>query len=296
MSRLTRALLLLLPTALLATACAAPGSAPSNGGTTPTVSIGVADASENYWNVYKAKAAGAGITVDLVNFTDYNQPNPALSQGQLQLNEFQHLQYLANYNVKNNDTLVPIGATAVYPLPLYSTRHTALDQIPAGGQVTIPNDPTNQARALLVLQSARLITLRGGGSTLSTPGDIDPTASKVTVLPVDAAQTAANINGVDAAVVNNNYATAAKLGRDKVLFAEDPNSDAAKPYINAFVARAADKDNPTYLKLAQIYHDPEVTDAARKDLGADGVFKTNAATDLQTATRQIEDTIRRAGS
>jgi D-methionine transport system substrate-binding protein len=297
MSRLTRALLLLIPAAVLATACAAPGETPAgpaaNG--TQTVSIGVADAGESYWNVYKAKAAEAGITVNLVNFTDYNQPNPALSQGQLQLNEFQHLQYLANYNVKNNDTLVPIGATAVYPLPLYSTTHATLEEIPQGGRVAIPNDPTNQARALLVLQSAKLITMKGGGNSLSTPSDIDPAASKVQVLPVDAAQTAANLAGVDAAVVNNNYATAAKLGDDKILFKENPDSDAAKPYINAFVARAADKDNPTYLKLAAIYHDPAVVEAARKDLGSGGVFKTNDAADLQATLTQIETTLRTAG-
>ncbi|SDH66191.1 MetQ/NlpA family ABC transporter substrate-binding protein [Pseudonocardia oroxyli] len=306
-SRLSRALLhradgrlrtlcLLVPAALLAAACAAPGAAPSgsdSGG--QTVSIGVADASENYWNVYKTKAAEAGITVNLVNFTDYNQPNPALSQGQLQLNEFQHLQYLANYNVKNNDTLVPIGATAVYPLPLYSLAHTSLDQIPQGGKVAIPNDPTNQARALLVLQSAKLITLKDGGNSLSTPNDVDTAASRVQVLPVDAAQTAANLNGVDAAIVNNNYATAANLGQDKVLYAEDPDSDAAKPYINAFVSRAADKDNPIYLKLAEIYHDPAVIEAAKRDLGSGGVFKTNDAADLQATTAQIEDTIRAAG-
>jgi D-methionine transport system substrate-binding protein len=298
MLRIPRALLLLLPAAVLATACAAPGQAPAGPAPdgTQTVSIGVADASESYWNVYKAKAAEAGITVNFVNFTDYNQPNPALSQGQLQLNEFQHLLYLATYNVKNNDTLVPIGATAVYPLPLYSTTHAKLDEIPQGGRVAIPNDPTNQARALLVLQSAKLITLKGGGSSRSTPSEIDPATSKVQVLPVDAAQTAANLAGVDGAIVNNNYATAAKLGEDKILFKENPDSDAAKPYINAFVARAADKDNPTYLKLAALYHDPAVIDAARKDLGSGGIFKTNDAADLQATLAQIETSLRTAGS
>ncbi|MET0188506.1 MAG: MetQ/NlpA family ABC transporter substrate-binding protein [Pseudonocardia sediminis] len=294
--RVLRALLLLIPAAVLAASCAAPGSTPSGGdGAGQTVTIGVADASENYWNVYKSKAAAAGITVELVNFTDYNQPNPALSQGQLQLNQFQHMQYLANYNVKNDDTLVPIGATAVYPLPLYSTRHASLEQFPQGAKIAIPNDPVNQARSLLVLQAAKLLTLRGGGTPLSTPNEIDPATSKVTILPVDAAQTAANINGVDGAIVNNNYATSAKLGSDKVVYAEDPNSDEAKPYINTFVSRAADKDNPTYRKLAEIYHDPEVINAARADLGAGGVFKTNDAADLQATTTQIEDTIRKAG-
>jgi D-methionine transport system substrate-binding protein len=290
----------LLPALALTAACAAPGSAPSGGSATgatgEVVKIGVADGSENYWKVYKDKAAVQGITVEFVNFTDYNQPNPALSQNQLQLNEFQHLQYLANYNVKNNDTLTPIGATAVYPLPLYSTKHTSVDQIPQGGQVAIPNDPTNQARALLVLEAAKLITITGGGTSVSTPNPIDTAASKVTVVPVDAAQTAANLASVDAAIVNNNYATAANLGADKVIFKDDPNSDSSKPYINAFVSRAADKDNPTYLKLAALYHDPEVEAAARKDLGDSGVFKTNDGADLQATTTELEKVIRAAGA
>jgi len=298
--RLRRALLVLLPVLALTAACAAPGSAPSGGSATgatgEVVKIGVADGSENYWKVYKDKAAAQGITVEFVNFTDYNQPNPALSQNQLQLNEFQHLQYLANYNVKNNDTLTPIGATAVYPLPLYSTKHTSVDQIPQGGQVAIPNDPTNQARALLVLEAAKLITITGGGTSVSTPNQIDTAASKVTVVPVDAAQTAANLASVDAAIVNNNYATAANLGADKVIFKDDPNSDSSKPYINAFVSRAADKDNPTYLKLAALYHDPEVEAAARKDLGDSGVFKTNDGADLQATTTELENVIRAAGA
>jgi D-methionine transport system substrate-binding protein len=297
MRRTLQALLLLLALTPAA-GCAAPGSTPATGGNgaAPVVKIGVADASEDYWTVYRTKAQAAGITVEFVNFTDYNQPNPALSQGQLQLNEFQHLQYLANYNVKNNDTLVPIGATAVYPLPLYSTKHASLDQIPQGGQIAIPNDPTNQARSLLVLQSAKLITLKGGGNATSTPTDIDPATSRVTVVPVDAAQTAANLTAVDAAIVNNNYATAAKLGADKIIFKEDPDSDAAKPYINAFVARTADKDNPTYLKLAALYHDPEVEAAARKDLGDGGIFKTNDAADLQATTLEIQAEIKKAGA
>ena len=299
--RLRRALLVLVPALALTAACAAPGSTPSSGTSTggaggETVKIGVADASENYWKVYKDKAAAAGITVEFVNFTDYNQPNPALSQNQLQLNEFQHLQYLSNYNVENNDTLTPIGATAVYPLPLYSTKHTSLDQIPQGGQVAIPNDPTNQARALLVLEAAKLITITGGGTAASTPNQIDTAASRVTVVPVDAAQTAANLTSVDAAIVNNNYATAANLGKDKVIFADDPNSSAAKPYINAFVSRAADKDNPTYLELAALYHDPEVEAAARADLGDTGVFKTNDAADLQATAAELEKVIRGAGA
>ena len=294
MSRLRT--LLLLPV-LLAVVMAAACAAPSEGGSSSSaVRIGVADGSEAYWQVFTQRAKAAGIDVELVNFTDYNQPNPALSQKQLQLNQFQHMQYLANYNVKNNDTLIPIGATAVYPLPLYSVKHASVADIPAGGQVAIPNDPTNQARALLLLQAAKLITLKSGGNTLSTPGDIETAASKVTVVPVDAAQTAANLPSVDGAIVNNNYAVAAKLGQDKVIFSDDPNSDTAKPYINLFVARAEDKDNPTYQRLVTIYHEPEVDAAFKAEYGSSAVLKNNSAADLQATTTSLEDTIRKGGA
>ncbi|MBO4240010.1 MetQ/NlpA family ABC transporter substrate-binding protein [Pseudonocardia alni] len=295
--RLTRALSLLVPTvalAVLAAGCAAPGESSSGGAENGarTVRIGVSDGAEPYWNVFTDKAAAEGITVELVNFTDYNQPNPALAQGQLDLNQFQHLQYLANYNVQNDDTLVPVGATAVYPLPLYSTKHTDLAQIPQGGQVVIPNDAVNQARALNVLQSAGLLRLTDGGTTTSTPADIDAAASKVRVTPVDAAQTAANLTSADAAIVNNNYAQSANLTEDQVVYSEDPDSEKAKPYINLFVARAEDKDDPAFATLVRIYHDQQVLDAARKDLGDGGVFRDNSPADLQQTLAGIEQQLR----
>nr|WP_235457206.1 MetQ/NlpA family ABC transporter substrate-binding protein [Williamsia sp. Leaf354] len=260
-----------------------------------TVKIGVADAAESYWTVFTKKAADEGITVDLVNFTDYNQPNPALAEGELQLNEFQHMLYLATYNQKNDQKLVPIGATAVYPLPLYSTKHTSVSQIPQGGSVVIPNDPTNQARGLLVLQQAGLITLRNGGNGFSTIADIDQAASKVKVTAVDAGQTAQSLDSVDGAIVNNNYATSAKLGEDEIIAKDDPNSDIAKPYINVFVARDQDKDNATYKKLVSIYHDPEVEAAVKKSLGDNGVLKNNDPAELQQLTVDLQKQVANNG-
>lgn len=255
-----------------------------------TVKIGVADGAEPYWQVYKQKAKEKlGVDVQFQNFSDYNQPNPALDQKQLDLNEFQHLQYLANYNVKNNKNLQPIGATAVYPLPLYSKKYKTVDEIPAGSQIAIPNDPTNQARSLLVLEAAKLITIKGGGNSFSTPASVDTNASKVKVVPVDAKLTAQNLDSLAGAIVNNNYATAAKLTNDQIVSKDDPNADSTKPYINAFVARDADKNNPVLLKLAALYHDPEVEAAIKKDLGESGVFKDNSGADLQTALKTIQD-------
>ena len=131
---------------------------------------------------------------------------------------------------------------------------------------------------------------------MSTPSDIDTAASKVTVLPVDAAQTAANLAASTRAIVNNNYATAANLGPTSVLFADDPDSDASKPYINTFVARAADKDNPTYLKLAALYHDPEVEAAVPPGPGRRRRSSRPTTRPTCRRPRRIEDDSRATGS
>lgn len=253
----------------------------SSSNETVTVKIGVTDAAQSHWAILKQKAAAEGINVETVNFSDYTQANPALSQKQLDLNEFQHLLYLANYNVSNNDTLVPIGSTFIVPLPLYSQKHTSIDQIPQGGKIAIPNDPTNQARALLVLQSAKLISLKNGGSVFSTPADIDEANSKVSVTPVDAAQTVAALPSVDGSIINNNFAADANLDPSKALYKDDPNDSSAEPYINVFVARAADKDNPTYQKVVRLYHETDVITAAKSDSKDTAVIVDRPTSDLQ---------------
>jgi D-methionine transport system substrate-binding protein len=259
-----------------------------------TVKIGTTEASADYWPILTNLAAEQGIDIQTVNFGDYTQANPALSQGQLDLNLFQHVLYLANYNVNTNDTLTPIGSTVVVPLGVYSEKHTSLDQIPQGGQVAIPNDPTNQARALLVLQQAGLISLKDGGNVLSTPAEIDKDASKVTVSPVDAKQTVTSLPSVDAAVINNNFALDAQLDPSKALYNDDPSKPAAEPYINAFVSREADKDNPTYQKIAELWHDPAVTKAVVDASEGTAVVVTKPEAELQTILSNLEDTVRAA--
>lgn len=260
-----------------------------------SVTIGVADGAEPYWQVYKQVVKEeTGVDVELKNFSDYNQPNPALDQKQLDLNEFQHLQYLATYNSKNDKNLQPIGATAVYPLPLYSTKYKSTDEIPAGSQIAIPNDPTNLARSLIVLETAGLIKVKGGANSTSTPAQVDTAASKVKVVTVDAKMTAQNLDSLAGAIVNNNFATAAKLSEDDIIAQDDPSADSTKPYINAFVARDEDKSNPTLLEIAKLYHDPKVVEAIKKDLGEGGVFKENSPEDLQSALKTIEDNMKGA--
>ena len=265
-------------------------SAASAGGAKPTtVTIGVADQSESHWRVFTALAKKKlHVTVKLVNFSDYSRPDPALSQGQTDLNEFQHLQFLASYNVTNHDSLQPVGATAVYPLPLYSVKYRSTASLPAKAKVAIPNDAINEARGLLVLQGAGLVTLKDGGTAYSTAKDI--TASKVSVTPLDASQTATALqNGsVAAAIVNVNYATAAKLPSKDVIGKDDPSSAIAAPYVNAFVARKADATKPLYLKLAALYHDPSVEAAVTRDEGGTAVFRTTSAKALQAELAKLQ--------
>ncbi|WP_238846699.1 MetQ/NlpA family ABC transporter substrate-binding protein [Nocardia arthritidis] len=258
-----------------------------------TVRIGVNDLALPHWGVFKKKAAEQGITVAFTNFSDYNQPNPALSQGQIDLNKFQHVRYLANYNVRNNDTLVPIGATEIFPLTLYSKKHKTVADIPKGGQITLSNNPANQVRPLLSLAAAGLIVLKGGATWDSKIEDVDTGASKVKLTPIDPTLTAPSLDSADAAFVDDTFARPAGLGKDQTIYTDDPERPDLKQYINVFAARAADKDNPKYLKLVQLYHDPEVEAAIRAEKGFDGNFKTNSPDDLQATLKELEGKFRK---
>ena len=263
-------------------------------GHTVTVKIGTTEQSAPYWPILEKKAAAEGIDIQVVGFKDYQQANPALADGQLDLNLFQHLQFLANYNVQAHQTLVPIASTYVVPLSLYSKKYSTLDEIPRGAEIAIPNDPTNQARALLVLQQAGLLSLKNGGDTLATPADIDASASTVKVVPVDAAQTAPALESAAGAVINNTFVGPAGLDPKSALFQDDPKSATAEPYINAFVARDKDKDNATYLKIAELYHTKAVQDAVLADSKNTAVIVQKPQADLIAILRSLEKTIEAA--
>lgn len=258
-----------------------------------TVTVGVTDQSRDYWRIVERLAAEEGIELDLVNFTDYAQPNPILSQGQLDLNQFQHLLYLANYNVSAGDDLVPIGSTAIYQLGLYTTRdYETPDDIPEGAEIAIPNDPVNQARALLVLQSAGLVELVDGGNAFSTPAEIDQDASRVVVVPVDANQTAVQVNTLDGAVINNNFASDAGIDPTTAIYSDLQDTATARPYLNLWVVRAEDADNPVYAQLVEIYQSQEVLDQLLEENAGTAVTEQVDPAQLQADLAELEDLVR----
>jgi len=255
------------------------------------VKIGVVGSSDPQWPIFQDLAEKEGIHVEIQNFSDYNQPNPALADGDLDLNQFQHILYLAQYNEADDQDLTPIGATAVYPLGLYSQKHGSVEEIPQGGEVAIPNDVTNQARALFVLQEAGLITLKDGAGVVPQPADIDEAASKVTVTPVDANQTVVALDSVDASVVNNDFLKDAGLDATDALFTDSAESEGARPYINIWVARADDADNPTYTKLVELFHDPSVLDAVKEASGDTASIADQPASELQEILTEVQGSL-----
>ncbi|WP_169166660.1 MetQ/NlpA family ABC transporter substrate-binding protein [Cellulomonas taurus] len=295
---LTAALTAVTLAVLAACSSGSPEAVPTEASTDDpvTVTIGVTDIDKDYWDTFTELAAEEGITVELKNFTDYQQPNPALSNGQLDLNQFQHLLFLANYNVNSDDDLVAIGGTVIYQLGLYTEKGYATpDDIPDGAQIAIPNDATNQARALLVLQSAGLISLKGGGNALSTPAEIDTDASRVQVVPVDANQTSVQLRSLDAAVINNNFAADAKIDPTSAIYSDLEDTDTARPYVNVFAARADDADNPLFAKLVEIYHRPEVIDQVLESNKGTAVEQDLTTEELSTSLTELQDLVRDAG-
>lgn len=292
--KLTAAAALALPLALLLAGCAGTGTDAAAGASdeNEVVRIGVVDSGDPYWETYKEAAADEGIEVELVNFSEYTQPNPALSAGELDLNQFQHIIYLATYNVQSDDDLQPIGATAIYPLGLYSSQYESTDDIPEGSTVAVPNDESNQARGLLVLQSAGLIELKDGGSVFSTVADVLP-ESKVNVEALDAAFTATSLPDVAAAIVNNDFLADADLAPEDAIATDDPTDPSAFPYINIFAAKAEDADNPTYLKLVEIYQNTQdVLDGVVEASGGTAVLVKTPVDELVTSLTDVEDDIR----
>lgn len=257
------------------------------------VRIGIISGGEAYWDVFKSEAKKEGIDVEYVEFTEYPQPNPALSAGDLDLNQFQHIIYLANHNVEANDDLVAIGSTVIYPLNLFSDKFKDVKDIPQGGTIAIPNDESNRARALLVLQKLGLLELKDGGSATSTPDDIIADKSRVGVKELAADIIPTALPDVDGGIVNNDFVKKAGLDFADSLGADSADDANVAPYTNIFAARAEDKDNKTYLKLVDLYQNNETFQTAlKKDIGDGAVPLKTSQADLAKTLKQAEDDYR----
>lgn len=207
-------------------------------------------------NAVKDELKAAGYDLEVVEFTDYVLPNTALEQGDLDANYFQHTPYLENFNEEKGTHLVAVGKVHYEPFGIYAGKTTDLSAIPDGGSIAIPNDGTNEARALLLLEAQGLIKLKEGITFTATVLDIAENPKNLDIKEIEAAQLARSLQDVDAAVINGNYAIQAGLKVKDALAIEDKDSIAADTYANVLVVKEGhENDDATKALLAALQSD-----------------------------------------
>jgi len=202
-----------------------------------------------------------GLNLKLIEFSDYVEPNTALNDGSIDANVFQHQPYLDQQIKDRHYKLLTVGKTFVYPMGIYSSKLKDLASIPQGSSVSIPNDPSNEGRALLLLQKAGLIHLKNTAGLYATPMDLDQNTKGLKFKELDAAQLARSLADVDLAVINTNYAIPAGLSPTKDAILHE-GSDSL--YANIIVIRQDEANDPRLKQLVEAIQSPEVIAKAKE--------------------------------
>ena len=208
----------------------------------------------------KDDLAAAGINLDIVVYNDYVQPNLATDQGEIQANYFQHQPYLDDFNAENGTHLTSVGAIHYEPFGIYAGKANDLSNIADKAQIAVPNDTTNEARALQLLQANGIITLKDGVGLTATKQDIVENPHNVEILEVEAAQIPRSIESVDFACMNGNYAIDAGFKPSDALAQEDASSEAAQTYANVVVVSDTDADSEWAKKLVEVLQSEKVSE------------------------------------
>lgn len=224
----------------------APEATASEGGTI-TVAATPAPHADILRDAVAPVLAEAGYTLEVQEFTDYVLPNTATEEGEVDANFFQHVPYLENFNAEQGTHLVSVAGVHVEPMSVYSEKVTSLDDLADGAQIAVPNDATNEGRALLLLQTAGLITLDDPDNLEATPQNIKDNPKNLTFVEVEAATVPQVLADVDAAIINGNYALSANLASDLILFTEGAES----PYVNVLVVKEGNENSPAVQALVE---------------------------------------------
>ena len=200
-------------------------------------------------------AARDGLVIRIVPFTDYITPNAALAAGDLDANSYQHQPFLDQAVRDRNLPLVAVGKTLVFPMGIYSRKHRAIADIPNGGRVAIPNDPTNGGRALVLLAANGAFKLREGADFRATVADVTENPKRIRIVELEAAQIPRALDEVEAAAINTNFAIPAGLNpvRDAISI-----ESADSPYANLVVVRRDNANTPWAKKLVAAYQNEEI--------------------------------------
>ena len=218
-----------------------------------TVKLGVVGDNTDVWDDVSKRLKKEGITIKYVKFTDYTTPNTALADGSIDANAFQTEIFLDAYNKEANTDLTPIGLTVIAPLGIYSDKIKDVSELKKGDTVTIPNDATNNGRALLLLQSAGVLTVDKKAGQTPTLADVTSNPLELNIKEVDAAQTARSLPDVDVAIINSGMAVDAGLTPSKDAIYLEPVSDGSRPYVNVIAVKKENKDKEVYKKIVEAY-------------------------------------------
>jgi len=203
----------------------------------------------------KKLAEKQGLKIQVVEFSDYIQPNAALAAGDLDANSYQHKPFLDQQVKDRGYKIVAVGNTVNFPIGIYSKKVKSLAELKEGAKFGIPNDPTNGGRVLLVLQDQGLIKLRADAGLKATPLDVVENRKKLKFVELEAAQLARSLDDLDASAVNTNFAISAGLNPKTDAIALE---NAKSPYVNLIAVREADKNKPWVPKLLKAYQSEEI--------------------------------------
>ncbi|MBB3312501.1 D-methionine transport system substrate-binding protein [Rhizobium sp. BK196] len=226
--------------ALIAFAAPAPSFAEDK-----SIKVGIMSGEdEDVWRVVTSEAAKKGLKIETITFNDYTQPNEALERGEIDANAFQHQPYLDNQIKQHGYHIVRVGYTGVWPIGLYSKKHKSIAELPAGAVIGVPNDPSNEGRALRVLQNEGLIKLKDGTGILATIVDVSDNPKNIEIRELDAGIVGRSIDDLDAGVVNTDWALKSGLSPQERI-AQEPIAD--NPYRN-FIAVKEENKNADWVK------------------------------------------------
>lgn len=221
---------------------------------------------DEIWNsVSKTAKDKYNVTLKFKRFTDYNQPNKALENGDVDLNAFQHKLFLQTWNKAHKTDLISLGDTFISPIRIYSKKYKSIKEIPNGGTISVPNDASNESRALFALKNAGLINLKKG-TKLATVSSISNNPHDLKIKELAADQTARSLDNVDAAVVNTNYAQAAGLNYKSAIFVEPINKD-SKQWVNVIAVKGSEKNNKIYKDVVRAYQTEKTIRETKKLYG-----------------------------
>lgn len=243
-----------------ASSAAQSSAAQSASAETPvTVKIGLTGTfNEDIWAPAAEELAAEGINLEFVQFSNFSLPNQALVNGEIDLNAFQHHAFLNNEVTSNGYAITPIGDTYIVAMNVYSNSLSSLDELKDGDQIAVPNDATNEGRALKLLESAGLLTIDPAAGASPEISDITDYKVQVKFVEMDANLVASALPDVAAAVINGNYALDSGLKADDAIFKETEYADDS--YFGLIAARTEDTENPVYQRIVEAYQSQKTID------------------------------------